>query len=156
MADTVPPIQVTSMASAAERMFPTLKPEQIERAAAHGQTRVVPQGEILVEAGTPNTRFFIIKSGLLEIVRPPGTDEHLVATLGRGQFTGETSMLAGRRAIVRIRTGQKTELIELDREQLLALVQTDSELSEIVMRAFILRRVALIARGVGDAVLLGS
>src|SRR2546425_11637100 len=46
--------------------------------------------------------------------------------------------------------------IHLEREQLLGLVQTDSELSEIIMRAFILRRVELIARGYGDAVLLGS
>ena len=47
-------------------------------------------------------------------------------------------------------------MIELDREQLLALVQTDSELSELIMRAFILRRVELIAHGLGDVVLLGS
>src|SRR2546425_5960056 len=46
--------------------------------------------------------------------------------------------------------------IHLEREQLLALVQTDSELSDILMRAFILRRVELIARGYGDAVVLGS
>ena len=47
-------------------------------------------------------------------------------------------------------------MIELDREHLLALVQTDSELSEIFMRAFILRRVELIAHGFGDVVLVGS
>ena len=48
------------------------------------------------------------------------------------------------------------EVIELDREHLLALVQTDSELGEIIMRAFILRRVELIAHGLGDVVLVGS
>ena len=47
-------------------------------------------------------------------------------------------------------------MIELDREQLLALVQTDAELSEILMRAFILRRVELIAHGLGDVVVIGS
>jgi thioredoxin reductase (NADPH) len=144
------------MASAAERMFPTLSSEQIERASAHGHNRPVQDDEVIVEAGAKNTRFFIVKTGRLEIVRPPGTDEHLVAFLGPGQFTGETSMLAGRRGLVRIRVSQAGELIELEREQLLALVQTDSELSEIFMRAFILRRVELIARGYGDVVLLGS
>ena len=156
MPDPDPPIQLTSIASAAERMFPKLKPEQIERAAAHGHIRRVQEGEVLVEAGAQNTRFFIVRTGRLEIVRPPGTDEHLVAPLGPGQFTGETSMLAGRRGLVRIRAKEAGELIELEREQLLALVQTDSELSEILMRAFILRRVELIARGYGDVVLLGS
>lgn len=144
------------MTSAAERMFPTLKPEQVERAAVHGYLRQVQVDQVLVEAGQPNTRFFIVKTGQLEIVRPPGTDEQLVASLGPGQFTGETSVLAGRKALVRIRVSEAGELIELEREQLLALVQTDAELSEIFMRAFILRRVELIARGFGDVVLLGS
>ena len=99
MSDADRPIQLTSMASAAERMFPTLKPEQIERVAAHGRIRQVQDGEILVEAGAQNTRFFIVRTGRLEIVRPPGTDELIVAGLGPGQFTGETSMLAGRRAM---------------------------------------------------------
>ena len=36
---------------------------------------------------------------------------------------------------------------------MVALVQTDAELSEILMRAFILRRVELVAHGIGDAVL---
>src|SRR5436190_11395599 len=154
MADTHPPIQSTT--SARERMFPALNPEQIQRAGAHGHVRRVQGGEILVEAGLQNTRFFIVKTGQLEIVRPPGTDERFVAPLGPGQFTGETSMLAGRRGLVRIRVSEAGVVIELERDQLLALVQTDSELSDIFMRAFILRRVELIARGYGDAVLLGS
>ena len=151
-----PPIQLTSMASAAERMFPILKPEQIERVASHGRIHPVQVGDVLVEAGAQNTRFFVVRTGRLEIVRPPGTDKQFVAALGPGQFTGETSMLAGRRAMVQIHVREAGELIQLEREQLLGIVQTDSELSEIIMRAFILRRVELIARGYGDVVLLGS
>src|SRR5438093_11210853 len=102
MSDPDPPIQLMSMASAAERMFPTLKPEQIERIAGHGRIYPVQDGDVLVEAGAQNTRFFLVRTGRLEIVRPPGTDKQLVASLGPGQFTGETSMLAGRRAMVQI------------------------------------------------------
>ena len=65
-------------------------------------------------------------------------------------------MLSGRRSLVRARASEAGEVIELDRDHLLALVQTDSELSEIIMRAFILRRVELIAHGLGDVVLIGS
>src|SRR5262245_22740247 len=136
MRDPEPPIQVTSMASAAERMFPKLKPEQIERAAAHGHSREVKSGDVLVEPGTQNTRFFIVRAGSLEIVRSPGPDEEVVATLHPGQFTGEASTLAGRRAFIQIRVSEGGELTELERDQLLALVQTDSELSEIIIRAF--------------------
>ena len=65
-------------------------------------------------------------------------------------------MLSGRPALLRVRASEAGEVIEVDREHLLALVQTDSELSEIIMRAFILRRVELIAHGLGDVVLVGS
>ena len=65
-------------------------------------------------------------------------------------------MLSGRPGLVRIRATESGEVIEIDRGQLLLLVQTDSELGDIFMRAFILRRVELIARGFGDVVLVGS
>jgi thioredoxin reductase (NADPH) len=79
-----------------------------------------------------------------------------VAVLQPGQFTGELTMLSGRRGIVRIRAGESGTVIEVEREHVLALVQTDGELSEILLRAFLLRRVELIAQGFGDVVLVGS
>jgi thioredoxin reductase (NADPH) len=65
-------------------------------------------------------------------------------------------MLNGRRSLVEARVSVSGEVVELDRERLIELVQRDAEISEILMRAFILRRVELIARGLGDAVLVGS
>jgi hypothetical protein len=79
-----------------------------------------------------------------------------VAVLRPGQFTGEVTILSGRLGLVRIRAGEAGAVIELERQHLLALVQTDSELSDIFMRAFILRRVELIAHGFGELVLVGS
>ena len=58
--------------------------------------------------------------------------------------------------MARIRARQDGEIIQLARESFLTLVQTDAELSEIMMRAFILRRVELLAQGIGDATLVGS
>jgi thioredoxin reductase (NADPH) len=65
-------------------------------------------------------------------------------------------MLSGRRSLVRARATKVGEVIELNHQQMLGLVQTDAELSEILMRAFILRRVELISASVGDVVLIGS
>ena len=152
-ADSRIPLQPSSPM---ERIFPALKPDQIERAAAHGHLRRVQAGEVLVEIGTPNTRSFIVKTARLEILRPMESEEQLVASLGPGQFSGETSVLTGRSGMARIRVCEAGDVIEIERDQLLALVQTDSELSDIFMRAFILRRVELIERGYGDVVLLGS
>jgi thioredoxin reductase (NADPH) len=155
MTDTTLPLALT-LSSGAERMFPTLTPAQIKRIAAHGKVRSIGAGEVLVEAGAHIVPFFVVTAGRVEVIRPSGSTETLVAVHGPGQFTGEVNMLSGRPALVRSRASEPGEVIELDREHLLALVQTDSELSELIMRAFILRRVELIAHGLGNVVLLGS
>jgi thioredoxin reductase (NADPH) len=142
--------------SRTEQVFPILTPAQMHRVAAQGQLRTVQPGEVLVEQGESAGRFFVVVSGELEVVGPTGDAETLIAVYGPGQFTGEVNMLSGRRALFRIRAAKPGELIELDRQHMLALVQTDAELGEILMRAFILRRVELLAAGVGDVVLVGS
>jgi thioredoxin reductase (NADPH) len=155
MTDRIIPTPLTQ-SSGMERMFPTLTPAQIERIAARGRARGMQTGEVLVEAGAQIVPFFVVRSGQVDILLPSGTSETLVAVHGSGQFTGEVNMLSGRPALVRARVSEAGEVIELDHERFLALVQTDSELSELMMRAFILRRVELIAHGLGDVVLAGS
>jgi thioredoxin reductase (NADPH) len=138
-----------------EQVFPTLTPEQIARVAAHGRRRPVQRGEVLVEAGQQHYPFFVVTAGQLDVEGSSAGGE-LVTTYQRGQFSGELNLLTGRRSLVTIRVSEPGEVIEVQRDDLLALVQTDGELSEIFMRAFILRRVQLIDRGFGDVVLLGS
>jgi thioredoxin reductase (NADPH) len=142
--------------SRAENVYPTLTDAQIARIAAIGRTRRVAPGEVLVEAGVSRSHFFVVLEGHLDVIREIRDSEELVAVHRRGMFTGEAGLLSGRRGFVTIRAGDAGEVIELDRQQLVSLIQTDAELSEILMRAFILRRVELIARGIGDVVLIGS
>jgi thioredoxin reductase (NADPH) len=139
-----------------DQIFPTLTPAQIRRIAPHGHMRAVQQGDVIVEQGDRNVPFFVVVSGEVEIVRPSGGVETLITVHGPGQFTGEVNMLSGRPTVVRMRATKPGELIELDRQHMLSLLQTDAELGEILMRAFILRRVELVAAGVGDVVLIGS
>jgi thioredoxin reductase (NADPH) len=139
-----------------EKIFPKLTPAQIRRVAAHGHIRVVEGGEVLYEQGRSAPPFFVVVSGELEVVRPLFPVETLVTVYEPGQFTGEVGTLSGRRALFLVRASKRSEVIEVDRQNMMALVQTDAELGEILMRAFILRRVELIAAGVGDIVLIGS
>ena len=155
MTETTSPVPLT-LTARVDQVFPTLTPAQLARLAAHGHVRHVQRGEVLAEAGEQLARFFVVTAGQVELVRPSGVTEALVAVLRPGQFTGEVTMLSGRRGLVRIRVGEAGAVIELERDHVLALVQTDGELSEIFMRAFILRRVELIAHGFGDVVLIGS
>jgi thioredoxin reductase (NADPH) len=139
-----------------DKIFPKLTQAQINRIAAHGHVRSVQPGEVLLEQGDTEVPFFVVTTGEVEIVRPFGTHETLITVHGPGEFTGEVNMLSGRRSLVRARATKPGDLIELDHQQIRGLVQTDTELSDILMRAFILRRAELISAGVGDIVLLGS
>src|SRR5918992_1308813 len=139
-----------------EKIFPKLTPAQIDRIVAHGRIRSVQSGEVLIKEGDTSVPFFVVITGEVEIVRPFDAYETLVTVHGSGEFTGEVNMLSGRRSFFRARATKPGKIIELDHQQMLTLVQTDAELSDILMRAFILRRVELIAAGVGDIILIGS
>ncbi len=139
-----------------EHIFPTLTATQISRILARGKKRAVQAGEVLVEPGDNNLPFFLVTLGAMEIMRPTCEGEDPVVVHQAGQFFGEVGILSGRRSMVRARMREAGEVIEVDRSGLQELIETDSELSEILMRAFILRRVEFIAHGWGDAVLLGT
>src|ERR1700693_2878887 len=114
-----------------DQTFPKLTPEQIERVAVHGRIRRVERGEILVTAGKPTPKFFVVNTGTIEALNLTSDGEATVVTVQTGQFTGEVTMLSGRRALVTLRVGEPGEVIEVERDQLLALIQLDAELSEI-------------------------
>ncbi len=138
------------------QMFPTLSAAQIARCAAHAKRRAVAAGEILFEQGQVFGGVHVILSGALEVTGPGLVADHLIVVHHAGEFTGEVSSLAGRRYLLRGRMTEAGEILAIDPEGLRGLVQGDPEISDVFMRAFILRRVALMAQGFGDAALIGS
>src|SRR5262249_4713767 len=100
--------------------------------------------------------FFVVLEGEIVVERATCDSTEVIVTYGPGSFSGEINMLAGRRPIATVRATMPSTVIEVAREELLSLIQTDAELSAIVMRAFILRRVVMLERGLGDVLILGS
>ncbi len=139
-----------------DQMFPRLTEAQIARLLPLGKRRAVANGEILFEQGSLDAQFYVVLRGSLEVVRPFLDHDEFVVRHRVGEFTGEINMLSGRGTLVRCSAAQEGEVLELHRDVLKTLVLTDSELSDLVMRAFILRRVALLDRGFGDVVVIGS
>jgi thioredoxin reductase (NADPH) len=136
--------------------FPTLTAEQIDRIRPLSKVRKVKAGEILFEPGDSDVPFFVLLSGSLEIVQPGMQGERLIVTHEAGSFTGEITMISGRLSLMRGRVTLPGEFLEMNNHEFRTLVARDAELSEIFMRAFILRRVELINRGIGNVILLGS
>jgi thioredoxin reductase (NADPH) len=139
-----------------DKLFPKLSPAQIARIELLGRRRPIARGDVLMDIGDRSLAFFVVLKGEIEVLRQSETGEALIVTLRAGQFSGEANVLTGRRAIARLSVSEDGEVIELSRDQLLGLIQTDTELSEILMKAFILRRTELISQHFSDVVLIGS
>ena len=136
--------------------FPELTPAQLARVEPHGRRRRLTQGEVVGEPGQPVTKIFVVVSGQLDAVTPLQASTANMPRFTPGMFTGERSILSGGRFLGRISATMPSDVIEVERDELLKLIQTDTDLSDIFLRAFILRRLQLIDRGYGDVVVLGS
>src|SRR6202166_3197583 len=136
--------------------FPALTSEQINRIRPLSKVRGVNAGEILFEPGDFDIPFFVLLSGSMEIVQPDIQGERPIVNHDAGEFTGEITMISGSRGLMRGRVTEAGEFLEMSSDELRTLVARDAELSEIFMRAFILRRVALISRSKGNVILMGS
>ena len=155
MATLSQPVSVPLNPRAAQ-LFPVLTDAQIARMRARGTEREVRRDETLMAIGEKSGRVFVVVSGELEVIGYRNEAEIQIAVHGPGQFTGEVNTLSGRPGFGEIRVSEAGKVIQIERDELMALVQGDSELSDILMRAYILRRSALIDNGVSDVVLIGS
>uniref|UniRef100_Q02A98 Cyclic nucleotide-regulated FAD-dependent pyridine nucleotide-disulphide oxidoreductase n=1 Tax=Solibacter usitatus (strain Ellin6076) TaxID=234267 RepID=Q02A98_SOLUE len=136
--------------------FPKLSAAQIAQLAPWCVRRHANAGEVVYDVGSAAHGVYIVESGSLEIIGVTSGVETVVAVLEPGEFTGETNLLSGRRALVRCRARSASALLEIERANLRRVMQSDATLGDLFLRAFLLRRVFLIANSVGDAVLIGS
>jgi thioredoxin reductase (NADPH) len=149
----LPPINAPDRQAEA---FPVLSPTQVDRIRPYASVRSVHAGEVLFEPGSAGMSCFVVLSGMLDIVVPSLSGERVFVTYGPGQFSGEVVLISGGRALSRGRVAQAGEFLELAPDALRALIAKEAELSDIFMRAFILRRVALISVGWSNVTVLGS
>lgn len=139
------------------QMFPELADSQLKEVCRFGTKETYKTGDYLFRVGDRQTQFHVILSGHIEIVRRgSGGDEEVIAAHGRGRFSGEVSTLTGRAVLVDGRATEDTEVIAVDHEGLKELVATQSQLSDIIMRSFILRRMRMIENNFSGITLVGS
>ena len=138
------------------QVFPVLTEAQINRIRPFASLRHVNDGDVLFRADDSDALFFILLSGSMEIVQPDMNGERLVANHSPGEFTGEMTMITGHPSLVCGRMTSVGDVLEMSGSALRSLVARDGELSDIFMRAFILRRLILINRSQGNVILMGS
>ncbi len=140
-----------------EQIFPVLTEEQRALILPFGEERPVTEGEMLFAPGDRNVPFYVILDGELEISQPDMYgDKHIITTHGPGGFTGEINMLSERKNLVNGTMLTAGRVLALSNDNFRRLIAIEADLSELFMRAFILRRVSLIEEGQGNMVLIGS
>ena len=153
--DTVIVPDDSPQAERTEQMFPALDEGQIKRIEPLGERASWKEGDLLFEAGKPGPGLFVVLSGWVIITAGAGTGDRVIVEQGPGQFLAEIGQLSGRPAFVTGRAKGAVETLLLTPEALRQLLIIDAAIGELVMRALILRRVALIEGGSGGPVLVG-
>jgi thioredoxin reductase (NADPH) len=142
-----------------DQMFPVLTAEQVadvRRFASGPATRFEP-GAMIYAIGDRDSPSWLVLEGSIEVLRRDGLDRETPIVIYKpGQFSGEVNQLAGRGSIATGHAGSRgCTALPFDAAHLRALMIGSAEVGEIVMRAFILRRVGLIEEGGAGTVLVG-
>lgn len=139
------------------QMFPVLSEPEIARIGRFGQIQHYARGERLFLAGEPGPGMYIVLKGVVAISQRDGLGHVVpIARQGPGEFVAEVGQLSGRHALVDGYADEEVEALLVVPAQLRALLVAEAELGERIVRALILRRVALIESGASGPVLIGQ
>ncbi len=139
-----------------DQIFLKFDPAEVERMRGFGDVRSFAAGERLTTAGEIAPGLFVILAGKVAVTEHNhlGVQQHIV-THGEGNFLGELAQLAGRPALMDATAEETVEALIIPPERLRALMIAEAELGERIMRALILRRVAILQSGTGGPIILG-
>src|SRR5262245_42357341 len=136
-----------------EAAFPVLRPAQLDRLVQQGEERFIPAGMTLIEAGTVNRHLFVVRSGRVDITTAGATGvERTLRSMGPGEFVGAQGILTGEVAHVAAKAAADTTVVAVAEEELRGVLGEDESLSDIVLRAFLLRQARLLRLGTGVTV----
>ena len=140
-----------------EQTFPRLSEAQIERMKPFGVVENLPQGEVVFARGERTVDFFLVLSGRIDIYDDQGGDDgkEVFTTHAERQFTGELDLFNDRKILVSGRMGEAGEVLRVNRASFRRMMTSLPDIAEIIMRAFILRRVGLMQHEQGAASVVG-
>ena len=153
MADEAP----SELLSRRHQMFPVLTVAEMARMHRFGTRQTHAPGAKLTTAGEPGPGMFVVLRGVLAVSQRDGLGRVTpIVQHGRGHFMGEVGSLSGQPSLVDGIAQDDLEVLWLRPGQLRALIVAEADLGERLVRALILRRVALIESGASGPVLIGE
>ncbi|MFM0340564.1 FAD-dependent oxidoreductase [Paraburkholderia fungorum] len=140
-----------------QQMFPVLSEAEIDRVRRFGDLSRYSKGELLYRAGVLCPGMFVLLSGKVRIVGRDGLGHERTIHIytQRGEFTSDVTQLSNKPAVVDAHVIEDVEAVLVRPDELSAMMISEADLGEKIMRALILRRVLVIERGHG-VVLVGA
>lgn len=130
-----------SLTETVDEAFPTLTDAQLDRIRRVAEPIDVAAGAVLIAAGDNDFDWLVIESGSVDVVlTTPGAPDRALFSFGPGQFLGELNMLTGQATNFTMRMAGSGRLLGLSRPRFRRMMAEDTELSDIVLRAFMARR----------------
>lgn len=151
-----PPSVGFEIANRWHQLFPVLGEAQLASLASYGRRGAYAAGSLIYREGERHAPMVLVLTGHIDIERSTVDGPQVMATVGPGMFTGEIGTIGGSARLASARAVEDCEVVLIDESALRTLVVVEAELSDTIMRAFILRRVALLQDAHGGVVLLGS
>lgn len=152
--DRLPP-WVAGVEHRMHELDPQLSEDQLAIVLQYGEEVEFGDGEMMWEAGQRDAGFFVVLEGQLEIVDKRGSDESVIITHDRGHYGGEIVTMAGQGALVGGRAKGRTRVIKVETARLKELLALESELGEILLTSFVVRRMRMLAENQGEVTLYG-
>ena len=132
--------------------FPRVDSEMAARIKQFGSEEDVSAGAMLFERGQRGVDFFLIVAGAVEVFETDICGEtNLITVHTPRQFAGEMDLFNDRQILVSARATEATRVVRVKRADFRRLVASEPDIGEVIMRAFILRRVGMIRHGHGVA-----
>lgn len=152
-----PALESTDPYDREAQIFPQLSEEMAARIAGYGDEVRLATGEHAFDRGQRGVDFFFVFEGAIEII---DLDSHGVPRVihvhGERQFTGEMDLFNNRQILVSGRASRDSRVVRIRPAAFRRMVSSESDIGEIIMRAFILRRVGFIRHAAGGVVLIGA
>jgi thioredoxin reductase (NADPH) len=137
-------------------VFPQLTPEMVGRSLPYGKVEHYLAGSTLYARGLRGIDFLIILRGSVLVTGPAeGGGESVITIHNEREFTGEMDLFSYREALVTARAATDTDVLRIGRDRFKEYVSSETDISDIVMRAVILRRMGLIQHTQAGVAVLG-
>jgi thioredoxin reductase (NADPH) len=153
-----PPPRADDPYARTAQVFPVLDHEMIARIGRYGTEAALAEGDTLFSRGDRGADFFLVLDGEIGIFNTDQDrgEDRLLTTHRHGQFTGELNHVSARALLVTARALGDARVIRVHAADFRRMLAAEPDIAELVIRAFILRRMGFLHHGEAGITLIGA